>query len=105
MKIELEVDDIQTIANKIIQEIKPLLKELHIPKNNEWLGVKELSKYLKVKESWIYEKTYKKEIPFKKAGKFPRFRKSHIDLWIENPYHPDLSIYNLNHNGKGVRKK
>ncbi len=106
MKIELEDNEIQRIADLIFHRLKPLTNNKNDSNNgDEWLSVAELSKYLKVTESWIYEKTHKREIPFKKAGKFPRFRKSHIDLWMGNPYHPDLSIYNLNHNGKGVRKK
>ena len=45
----------------------------------------------------IIYKVHKKEIPSYKAGKFPRFRRKHIDMWLSNPYHPDLDNYNLKH--------
>jgi excisionase family DNA binding protein len=101
MKIELETGDIERIAKKVVEQLKPMFNNSHDSKGDELMDVKGLVKYLKVKESWVYEKVYKREIPFRKAGKFPRFKKKHIDLWLLNPYHPDLSIYNLNHNGRG----
>lgn len=95
MKIELETSNIERIAEKVMQQLKPLLSNNHNSKNDELMDVKGLAKYLKVKESWVYAKVHTRHIPFRKAGKFPRFRKKHIDIWLSNPYHPDLSIYNL----------
>ena len=96
--MKIEIDDsklVETIVKKVVEEIKPLLN--HKPKNDDKLmDVKGLAGYLQVKESWVYEKVHTRHIPFRKAGKFPRFPKKHIDLWLLNPYHPDLSIYNLN---------
>ncbi len=100
MKIELEVSDIKRIAERVVEQITPLLKQNSNSNNNEMLTVDELADYLKVKASWVYEKVHTRQIPFRKVGKFPRFPKKHIDVWTLNPYHPDLSIYNLNHNGK-----
>ncbi len=105
MKIELETGDIERIAKKVVEQLKPMFNNSHDSKGDELMDVKGLADYLKVKESWVYEKIHTREIPFHKAGKFPRFRRKHIDMWLRNPYHPDLSHYNLNHNGKGVRKK
>ncbi len=105
--MKIEIDDkelIKEIVEQVIQRLKPMLNGSHNPKDNELMTVNEVASYLKVKESWVYEKVHKREIPFHKAGKFPRFRRKHIDIWLRNPYHPDLSHYNLNHNGKGVRK-
>ncbi|GAN33479.1 MAG: DNA-binding protein [Candidatus Brocadia sp. AMX2] len=62
------------------------------PKSDELMNVKELAQYLKVKESWVYEKKLKKEIPFLKAGRFLLFKKKDIDLWLKNPYAPSLNI-------------
>ncbi len=103
--MKIEIDDTQlidTIVEKVVKEIKPLLN--HEPKNDRLMKVKGLADYLQVKESWVYEKIHKREIPFYKAGKFPRFRKKHIDIWLCNPYHPELSHYNLKNYGKGVKK-
>ena len=96
MKIELEFDDINRIAEKVVERLEPLLKQNPKSNDNELLDVKGLAEYLKVKESWVYNKIHTRQIPFRKVGKFPRFPKKHIDLWTLNPYHPDLSIYNLN---------
>ncbi len=102
--MKIEIDDsqlINDIVEKVVERLKPLLNNSHDSKGDELMDVKALASYLKVKESWVYEKIHKREIPYHKAGKFPRFRRKHIDLWTMNPYHPDLSIYNLNHNGRG----
>ncbi len=104
MKIELETGDIERIAKKVVEQLKPMFNNSHDSKGDELMDVKSLANYLKVKESWVYEKIHTRDIPFHKAGKFPRFRRKHIDMWLRNPYHPDLSHYNLNCNGKGVRK-
>ena len=100
MKIELEASDIERIVEKVVERLKPLLKQNPKSNDNELMTVSEVAKHLKVKESWVYEKVHTREMPFKKIGKFPRFRKRDIDIWIDNPYHPDLSHYNLN---RGVK--
>ena len=93
MRIELEFDDIKRIAEKVVERLEPLLKQN--PKNNEnqLMDVKGLAEYLKVKESWVYEKIHTKKIPFQKAGRFPRFRKKNIDKWLDNPYAFTSSAY------------
>ena len=104
--MKIEIDDtvlIDKIVEKVVERLTPLLKQNPKSNDNELMTVDELSDYLKVKTSWVYEKVHVREIPFHKAGKFPRFRKKHIDIWLLNPYHPDLSTYNLNINGKEVR--
>ncbi|MHC4270442.1 MAG: helix-turn-helix domain-containing protein [Planctomycetota bacterium] len=100
MKIELETSDIERIVEKVVERLTPLLKHNSNSSYNDILTVDELADYIKVKTSWIYE-IHKREIPFQKAGKFSRFRKKDIDLWLLNPYHHDLDNYNLNHNGRG----
>ncbi len=95
---------INDIVEKVVESLTPLLKQNSKSSNNELMTVSEVANYLKVKTSWVYEKIHTREIPFKKIGKFPRFRKRDIDIWLDNPYHPDLSHYNLRYNGKGVRK-
>ncbi len=101
MKIELEASDIERIAERVVEQIAPLLRQNSKRNDNELMTVEELAGYLKVKKSTIYDKVHIKSIPFLKHGNTLRFRRKHIDLWLQNPYHPDLSIYNLNHNGKG----
>ena len=103
--MKIEIDDtvlIEGIVEKVIERLTPLLKQNPKSNDNELLDVKGLAEYLKVKESWVYEKVHTRGIPFYKASKFPRFRRKHIDLWMSNPYHPDLNNYNLK-NGKEVK--
>ncbi len=100
MKIELEASDIERIAERVVEQITPLLRQNSKSNDSELLTVDELASYLKAKKSTIYDKVHSKSIPFLKNGNTLRFRRKHIDLWLQNPYHPDLSIYNLNHNGR-----
>ena len=105
--MKIEIDDntlVDEIVKRVVGQITPLLTQNQRSNDNELMTVDELANYLKVKISWVYEKVHIREIPFHKAGRFPRFRKKHIDIWLLNPYHPDLSTYNLNHNGKEVKK-
>jgi excisionase family DNA binding protein len=102
--MKFEINDsalVAEIVNKVVEQIAPLIK--HNPKNsgNELMTVEEVADYLKVKRSSIYDKVHSRTIPFLKNGSSLRFRRKHIDLWLLNPYHPDLNIYNLNHNGRG----
>ncbi len=87
--MKIEIDDtvlIDTIVEKVVERLKPLLNSTHDSKSDELMDVKGLAKYLKVKESWVYEKIHTKQIPFYKVSRFPRFRKVLIDKWLENPY-------------------
>lgn len=103
MKIEFEPQDLEKIAAIVVERLKPLLSNNHKAKDSDLLTVEEVATYLKVKTSWVYEKIHTRQIPFHKVGKFPRFRKKSIDIWLENPYSSELSNFNLNINRKGVR--
>ena len=84
MLIELDDRDIERLANKVIELLKPLLKVSPQKDDHEIiLDVDGLASYLKVTKSWVYERTDLNEIPYYKVGKFPRFRKKDIDRWLE----------------------
>jgi len=94
--MKIEIDDkvlIDTIVERVVDRLKPFLSNSHDPKSEELLDVKGLAKYLKVKKSWVYEKVHTRQIPFQKAGRFPRFRKKHIDKWLDKPYAFTSSAY------------
>ncbi len=94
--MKIEIDDsklINDIVEKVVEQITPLFNNSN---NDELMDVQGLADYLKVKRQWVYEKVHKREIPFHKAGKFPRFRKKFIDLWLLNPYSSELDNFNLN---------
>ncbi|MCP4374123.1 MAG: helix-turn-helix domain-containing protein [Deltaproteobacteria bacterium] len=103
MKFEIDSNAlIDKIVSGVTEQINMLVKhgsKANV-KDDELMNVEEIAEYLKVTKSWIYQKVHSRQIPFRKAGKFPRFKKNHIDLWMLNPYHPDLNHYNLNHNGR-----
>ena len=102
--MKIEIDNtvlIDTIVEKVFEKLKPLLNNSHDSKDNELMDVKGLAEYLKIKKSSIYDKVHTRTIPFLKYGNSLRFRKKHIDIWLRNPYHPDLDNYNLNHNERG----
>ena len=82
MKIELEVSDIERIAERVVEQITPLLRHNSKSNDNELMDVKGLAEYLNVKKQWIYEKTHLGIIPYYKVGKYPRYRKSKIDEWL-----------------------
>jgi predicted DNA-binding transcriptional regulator AlpA len=84
MKIELENQDLDAIAQRIIEFIKPFLAQdnKHLP-DNEVIDITGLSEYLQVNKKWIYEQTSLKRIPhFKLSNKQLRFRKREIDTWL-----------------------
>ncbi len=86
MKTELEEKDIEAIAQKVLEGIKPLL--FHAQRQDEKdiviFDVKGLAEYLRVKESWIYQRVHTNSIPYFNIGKYPRFKKREIDKWTKN---------------------
>ena len=85
MKINLEQEDLKLIAKDVAETLKPLMK------NNKKSGgsdivfdVKGLAEYLKVDTSWVYNQVHLKTIPYFKCGKYTRFKKSQIDMWIDS---------------------
>jgi excisionase family DNA binding protein len=103
MKLKLEEADIEKIVDSVVDQLAPLLRQNSKSDDSELMDVKGLAKYLKVKESWVYEKIHTKKIPFVKAGRFPRFRKKHIDKWLANPYSAASRAYRpLNKEGEDI---
>ena len=97
--MKLEINDsvlVGEIAKKVVEQIAPLIKDNPKNSGNELMTVEEVADYLKVKVPFIYDKVHKREIPFHKCGKFPRFRKKFIDIWLSNPYSHELDNFNLN---------
>jgi excisionase family DNA binding protein len=98
MLIELDDRDIEKVAIKVTELLKPLLKSSPQKGDQEIiLDVEGLASYLKVNKSWVYERTHLNEIPYYKVGKFPMFNKKEIDRWLERskinhePF-PELAI-------------
>jgi len=86
MKAEINID-LQDFANEVVARIiKSIQEKLYSCKVDEesLFTVKSLAKYLEVSDQWIYERIQKAEIPVIKVGKFPRFKKSDIDDWLNS---------------------
>jgi excisionase family DNA binding protein len=84
-KILIDIDTqsiIEEITRRILEGLKPILSKTQ--EDDMIFDVKELSIYLKVPVSWIYNKNTLKELPHFKTGKYTRFRKKDIDKWIES---------------------
>ena len=85
MKSELEQQDIDAIAQRVVELLKPVLS-VNGKKTNEdiILNKKELAQYLNVDVSWIDKRVSANEMPYTKFGKYVRFKKSIIDKWIDS---------------------
>ncbi|MDI6808287.1 MAG: helix-turn-helix domain-containing protein [Candidatus Eisenbacteria bacterium] len=103
MKAELHITDtddlVRAIAAQVVSEIKPFMAKLGMPDEDPIFSVKEVAKYLGVSSQWVYQRTCQKEIPFIKVGKFPRFKKSEIDHWLNTLKVP--AIHRLS-SGSGI---
>lgn len=84
MKTELEREDIEAIADKVIEKLKPLIAGNGKDEKDIIFTPETLAKYLQVDTSWVYKQVSLKTIPYFKSGKYTRFRKSVIDKWIES---------------------
>ncbi len=96
MKIEIESQDIEAIALRVSELIKPLLQRIDkADDKGEILDVKGLSELLHVNPSWVYKKVSLKAIPYFKAGKFPRFRKRDIERWMESQARKPIPVLKM----------
>jgi excisionase family DNA binding protein len=84
MKFEIEPQDIEAIAQRVAEIIRPMVLHQKRDEKDIIFDVPGLAEYLHVNPSWVYKAVSLKSIPYFKAGKFPRFRKKDIDRWAEN---------------------
>ncbi len=82
MKTELEPEDIEVIAQRVVELLKPMLSSNDKKEDDVIFDVQGLAEYLKVNKQWVYDKVHQGAIPYHKAGKYPRFRKAEIDQWL-----------------------
>lgn len=82
MKTELEPQDIQAIAAQVVEALKPHLATAG-KEEDTVLDKETLAAYLHVDVSWINRQITDRAIPYIKMGKYTRFRKSHIDRWLD----------------------
>lgn len=83
MKTIFEAEDIEALAQAVIERLRPLLSSIRVNEPDEIFTVQTLAKYLSVEPTWVYKAVSLKEIPYFKVGKYTRFKKSVIDKWVE----------------------
>ncbi len=84
MKSEFEPREIELIAEKVVELIKPMLSGNNKGEKEDTVMTPEtLADYLKVDITWVYKQVSLKTIPYFKSGKYTRFKKSAIDKWIK----------------------
>ncbi len=81
MKTTLDREDVEFIARRVAEIITPLLSQVR-PDNDPIFDVNGLAEYLHVGKQYIYQRIHAQTIPFYKLGKYPRFKKSAIDEWL-----------------------
>ena len=96
MKLEMEQTDIEAIASRVAEILKPMLSSTaRHDEKDALLDVAQLADYLNVSQAWVYDRIRDNEIPHSKLGKYLRFKKRDIDKWIEaqsfKPFH-DLKV-------------
>lgn len=87
MKAEFNIDFTQLaieITREVIKALKPLMVDRDRVVTDTVFTVETLAEYLGVSKQWIYERVRRKEIPFIKVGKFPRFREAEIETWLDS---------------------
>ena len=82
MKSILDQEDVELIAHRVVEMMKPLLSNSHKEgKENIVFSVEELAAYLRVSVKWVYEHTC--DLPHFKLGGLLRFKKKEIDKVID----------------------
>lgn len=90
MKAELEPQDIESIAQRVVELLSTTIaKNAEQGTDDNLLTTDEVAEVLKVKKAqiyaWVNESKYKDDgIPFLKAGKFLRFSHKEVLKWMQN---------------------
>jgi len=82
---------IQLFAEGILTNRGGILKSVNVRcagkggkmETSQFLTVREVAEYVRLKPLAIYRKVKSKEIPFKRAGRSLRFDKEEIDQWMK----------------------
>jgi excisionase family DNA binding protein len=89
LKAELETGDIEAIAQRVVELLRPLLSNNGKNEDNELLDIEQASKLLGTSKEQIYQwvsnaKYGLKPFPFLKSGKRLRFSKKDLIQWMQN---------------------
>ncbi len=85
MRTQLEQEDIQAIAQAVVEMMRPVVSGNGKHDAVDIIFTPEtLAAYLHVDTSWVYKQVSLKTIPYFKSGKYTRFKQTLIDKWIES---------------------
>ena len=93
MKAEMQIDSSELaseIVSAVLKELKPLISDMR-QEEEILFSVESLAEYLSVSKQWVYDRVSLNEIPHIKMGKFPRFKQSAIDKWLDSQRIPAVS--------------
>ena len=83
-EIVLDSSDLaDEIAERVLKAVLPLLDEGRRRDNGDLVDVQRLAVWLGVTKQWVYERVHGNDIPHFKVGKYPRFRRHDIEMWLE----------------------
>jgi predicted DNA-binding transcriptional regulator AlpA len=87
LRIEIDQTDIIAIANRVIDQIIPLLQSWQEP--DELMDIDQVCQFLKKSKGQIYQWVSSashglSDFPYQKAGRSLRFSKRDIILWMKN---------------------
>ena len=85
MKLEIEPQDIEALADILAEKVFAKLKALISQQdhNDRLMTVEQLAEYLHVEKHWVYQHVHARDIPYVKVGAKLRFLKREIDRWIK----------------------
>ncbi|MGD0819561.1 MAG: helix-turn-helix domain-containing protein [Desulfomonilia bacterium] len=83
MRTELEAQDIEAIARRVYDLLRPALSNNGKRYEDTIFDVHGLADYLRVDTSWIYKQVQYGALPHTKLGKYLRFSKAAIDKHLE----------------------
>ncbi len=99
MKSELEQQDIEAIAQRVSELMKPMVSGNSKQDNDMVFDKEGVAKYLHSSKSTIDKLVSNNQIPFFKLSNGQsggvRFNKKHIDKWIEKRTVPDVIAFTL----------
>jgi excisionase family DNA binding protein len=91
MKAQLESQDIEAIAQRVVELLKPYLstkeeaKVLPVPPKpkGHFMTAIQLAEYLQVSKGTLHNWIYQRKIPYFKMGRRVRFKRDDIEQWSE----------------------
>ncbi len=91
MDIKINTNELEErIVERLMESLKPVVMSSRKANDDKLLTVETLAKHLQVSKQWVYERIHLNEIPYIKMKKFPRFRKSEIDKWLDKMKTPAI---------------